>query len=180
MASTPTRLLTFAEFEQLPDPREGRYELRHGEPVLMPPPKLHHYDLQRRLRRLLEVAVDGRWEVDIEMAFRPAQEGEFRIADVAMISEERYRHGANYIQGAPELVIEVLSPSNTMAEMLDKRDICLQNGAREFWLVDPVRRSVEVSTPDGHSVSYSSGKQIPLFSGGTISVADIFGERSPD
>lgn len=178
MASTPTRLMTFAEFEQLPDPREGRYELRHGEPVLVPPPKLIHYDLQRRLRRLLDAAADSRWEVDIEMAFRPEREGEFRIADVAMISEERYRRdrGAGYIQGAPELVIEVLSPSNTMVEMLDKRDICLQNGAREFWLADPARRSVEVSTPDGRSVSYPAGKQIPLFWGGTIAVDDIFRE----
>lgn len=38
MAATPTRLLTFAEFEQLPDPKAGRYELRHGELVTVAPP----------------------------------------------------------------------------------------------------------------------------------------------
>lgn len=175
MASIPTRLMTFAEFEQLPDPREGRYELRHGEPVLMPPPKHGHQRIQQLLQRLLSAAVDPAWVAVVEMGFRPT-EYEYRVADVALVSAGRWNTTASdtYFQGAPELVIEVLSPSNTMAEMLDKRDICLQNGAREFWLVDPTRRSVEVSTPDGRSISYSSGKQIPLFSGGAIAIDDIF------
>jgi len=71
VASTPTRILTFAEFDKLPEPVSGRYELRHGETVLVPPPKHAHYLMQRRLRRLLEGAAGAQGEVEIELGFRP-------------------------------------------------------------------------------------------------------------
>ena len=46
--------------------------------------------------------------------------------------------------------------------MLDRREICLASGAGEFWLVDSERRQVEVSTPDGHTITYKSGRWLPL------------------
>jgi Uma2 family endonuclease len=83
----------------------------------------------------------------------------------------------NYIQGAPDLVIEVLSPSDTAAEIYDKEELCLNNGAKEFWVVDPDRRQVKVSTPDGRTITWQSGQEIPLplFSGASIAVDAIFG-----
>ena len=88
-----------------------------------------------------------------------------RVADVAVISQARFDRidPADNLHGAPELVIEVLSPSNTVAEMFDKRTLCLENGAREFWVVDIEHRQVEVATPDGVTKTYKSGQQIPLF-----------------
>ena len=59
--------------------------------------------------------------------------------------------------GAPELVVEILSPSS------DKKTLCLENGSREFWIVDLNHREVEVSTPDGLTVTYKPGQDIPLF-----------------
>ena len=76
--------------------------------------------------------------------------------------------------GAPDLVVEVLPPSNTAADMLDKRNLCLKNGSREFWVVDVDHRQVEVSTPDGHAITYKAGNEIPLFFGGRIPVDAIF------
>jgi Uma2 family endonuclease len=74
------------------------------------------------------------------------------------------------------MVIEVLPPSNTSSEMRDRRNICLENGSREFWVVNPKLREVEVSRPDGHSITYKSGQQIPLFfaAGPSIAVDAIF------
>ncbi len=66
------------------------------------------------------------------------------------------------IRGAPDLVIEVLSPSNSASEIYDRENLCLENGAREFWVVDPDRRQVKVSTQDGRTVTYQSGQEIPL------------------
>ena len=124
MASTPTRILTFAEFDKLPEPVSGRYELRHGETVLVPPPKHAHYLMQRRLRRLLEAAAGAQGEVEIEPGFRPQPDHEFWIADVAFVSRERWDAipSNGDLMGAPELVAEVLSPSNTMAELIEKKN----------------------------------------------------------
>ena len=178
MASTPTRLMTFAEFEQLPDPKDGRYELRHGELIEVAPPKGDHFLIQQMLRDLLDRATAGRGRAYTEAAFRALPDGEYRVADVAYAPEERWTKlwGDSYFMGAPDLVIEVLSPSNTATEMLDRRILCLENGAREFWLVDGGHRQVEVSTPDGHAITYKTGQEIPLFFGGSISVDAIFSE----
>jgi Uma2 family endonuclease len=53
----------------------------------------------------------------------------------------------------------------------------MNNGAKEFWVVDPDRRQVKVSTPDGRTITWQSGQEIPLplFSGASIAVDAIFG-----
>jgi hypothetical protein len=57
--------------------------------------------------------------------------------------------------------------------MNERERICIANGAREFWVVDTVRRTVRVASPDGH-VTYTSGQSIPLFFGGSLLVDGIF------
>jgi len=167
--------MTFAEFEQLPEPQGARLELRHGEPTPVPPPKWKHLMMERRLRSLLAAAAAGTGIVEAEVGFRVSNT-EFRIADVAFIRSERAERvdPNGYFEGAPDLVIEVLSPSNTAMEMLDKEALCLENGAREFWVVDLERRQVRVSNPDGHSITYKSTQEIPLLFGGSLSVDAIF------
>jgi len=157
--------MTFAEFAQLPEPQTCRYELRHGELVTVAPPEHKHYLAQRRLRRLLESAAGDAGEVDTQMAFRAFPEHEYRVADVAFLSKDRWDNidPNGLLAGVPELVIEVLSPSNTVVEIIDKKTVCLENGAREFWLVDIKHRRVEVSTPDGRGKTYKSGQHTPLF-----------------
>jgi Uma2 family endonuclease len=169
--------MTFAEFERLPDPHVGRYELRHGELVTVAPPNTDHFIVQQALRDLLDQAAAGAGRAYTEAGFRPRPEFEYRIADVAYASKEYWIRpkGQPYYIGAPALVIEVLSPSNTVAEMVDKRKLCLENGSQEFWVVDVEQRQVEVSTPDGHTVAYQSGGEIPLFfASGRLAVDAIF------
>ncbi len=79
--------------------------------------------------------------------------------------------------GAPELVVEVLSPSNSASEIFEKEELCLENGCQEFWVVDPKRHVVKVSTPDGASKTYQTGQKIPLMFGGALEVDAIFAYR---
>jgi Uma2 family endonuclease len=96
---------------------------------------------------------------------------------VAYVSAERFRDADpdDNIRGAPELVVEVLSPSNTAAEICDRERICLANGSREFWLVDLVRAQVKVTTPDGRTVTWQATDEIPVPFGSQakLKVADI-------
>jgi len=177
MSETTTRLMTVEEFRQLPETGPFYYELRHGELVQVTRPKLKHHWIQRRLRRLLEGPAGEAGAVETEVAFRALPEHELRVADVAFVSKERWHHGdgEDNVRGAPELVIEVLSPSNTSTELLDKEKLCLENGCLEFWVVDPVRHLVRVSTPEGLAKIYQEGQEIPLrlFSG-SLAVKSIF------
>src|SRR5258708_37314960 len=100
---------------------------------------------------MLEKAAGDRGVVREEFAVRALPEYEYRVADVAFLSKDRWDNidPKGLLSGAPELVIEVLSPSNTVAEIIDKKTVCLENGAREFWTVNIQHCQVEVSTPDG-------------------------------
>jgi len=170
--------MTFAEFAQLPEPQACRYELRHGELVTLAPPIQEHSRAQWQLRRSLERAAGECGAVKEEFSFRALPDYEYRVADVAFLSKDRWENidPKGLLSGAPELVIEVLSPSNTVAEIFDKKTLCLENGSLEFWIVDLDHRQVEVSTPDGRTVTYKSGQQIPLFfaAGSTLAVDTIF------
>jgi Uma2 family endonuclease len=165
MAATSTHLRTVEEFRKLPQDSGAVYhELRHGEIIPVTRPKLRHALIQRTLRRMLEELADTGSYVDTEVAFRPLPEFELWTADVAYLSAGRFLQidPEDNIRGAPDLVIEVLSPSNSRREMEERERICLGNGCREFWVVDPANREIKVSMPDGELRICRSGQKIPL------------------
>jgi Uma2 family endonuclease len=170
--------MTFAEFERLPNPEGKRLELHHGVVVEVAPPKHRHYRRQLRLTRMMLPFADPVGEVWTEFAYHPLPEHECWVADVAFVFRERYDRipPDGNLAGAPDLVIEVLSPSNRGAEIEEKKKLCLGNGSREFWVMDDEDREIKVSTPDGRTVAYRAGQQIPLFfaPGSGLSVEDIF------
>jgi Uma2 family endonuclease len=167
--------MTFAEFQRIPDPPGGRYELRGGDLVKVAFPLGPHIRIQWRLRRLLERAAGTTGVADNEFPFRPLSEYESWRADVAYISQARWDSTDDYFMGAPEIVIEVLSPSNRASVLADRRDICLANGSVEFWIVSIEKQQVEVFTQD-QVIVYKSGQEIPLFftPGGHLAVDAIF------
>ena len=113
----------------------------------MPPPKWGHQLIQGRIRTLLSNLAGSHALVATEMAFRPAPEYEVWQADVACIPLTRARDTPvdEYLAGAPDLVVEVLSPGNTMDEINDKMAVCMDNGCSSFWVVDPKRKRVSVT-----------------------------------
>jgi Uma2 family endonuclease len=176
--ATTTGLMTVEQFRQLPETGPFYYELRHGELVSVVRPKLKHHLIQERLRDLLKPQAPAGSFVAYEVAFRALPEYELRVADVAWLSAERFQQAdpEDNIRGAPDLVIEVLSPSNTAVEINEKEKLCLENGAREFWVVDPDLRQVKVSTQDGITTTHRPGQEIPLrvLGAGVLKVDDIF------
>ena len=145
--STQTGLVTVEEFLKLAPPREGHYELHHGEVVLMPPPKWGHCRTQRRIEIMLRRLAGSKGEIMVEMPFQATPEHEMWLADVGFVRKERDDAVGDdeYLSGAPDLVVEVLSPSNTMQEINDKMVTCLENGCSSFWVVDSKRPRVSVT-----------------------------------
>jgi Uma2 family endonuclease len=178
--SVHTALLSVEEFLKLPEPQEGHIELHHGEVIVMPPPKRGHQRIQDRIMMLLKRLVGDTGVVQMEMAFRPTPEHEVWQADVACVSVERdaATDDDEYLMGSPELVIEVLSPSNTMDEILERQDICLANGCVSFWTVDPKRQIVMVTTPDRRTVVFDRQSLVPLPEPleGSIEIAKLFSD----
>lgn len=179
MAANPAHLMTVEEFRQMPEPvGDYDYELHHGELVPVTRPKLKHYMLQSRLRELLRRFAPVGSFVDIELAFRAFPEHDLRVADVGFVSAERWAQAdpEDNVRDAPDIVIEVLSPSNTAREMYEKEQLCLAHGSKEFWVVDPDKKYVRVAYVNGPTTTYHPGQHIPLplFGGATLAVDDLF------
>jgi len=175
--STSATLLTVADFLNLPDPTEGHLELHHGEPVVMPPPTWGHQLLQSRIASLLEAQLGETGIVMTGMFFRPTPEYELWQADVGYVTTERVAliGGEKYLMGAPDLVVEVLSPSNTAQEIHDRQSICMSNGCLSFWVVNDRRKVISISEGDvTKHYRASSRLQCSLLAAESIAVADIF------
>jgi Uma2 family endonuclease len=176
MAALP-QLMSVEQFRQLPED-EFEYELHFGEVVAMTRPKPRHWRLQKRIADLLEARLEAYGHVGVEIPFRLLPEFDLRAADVAVISHARMEAMDldDDLRGAPELVIEVKSPSNTDRQLLQRAIFCLSRGAMEFWIVDTVRKSVTVLHPDGVPAVFAAGDSISLaaFGGGELAVDEIF------
>lgn len=173
-----TALVTVEEFRQLTEPADGSVlELWHGEVVHLTRPKKLHIHLQHQLRDLLVPLARSTGFVAIELPFRAQPEHELRCADVAFVTTARWNAVRNDedLMGAPELVIEVESPSNSAAELKEKQLLCLAHGCQEFWTVYPQLELVEVATPESIR-HYRRGETIPLrtFPGETLAVDRLF------
>lgn len=180
MAALPNPPITVEEFRRLPQaPDNVYYELHRGEVVVVTRPKLKHHRLQRRLRQLLQDKAGDGWVAETEVAFRALVEHDMRVADVALVAAERWNgdDGEDNLRGGPELVVEVLSESNSAREMYEREQLCLENGSREFWVVDPDRRTVRVTTSEGRTTVYRTNQEIRIafLNDVRLSVDEIFG-----
>ena len=169
-------LMTVAEFLALPGDT-STLELHHGEVVDMGRAHARHREIQNRLVDLLKTISRGRMIVRMEVPFRAMPEHEIRDADVAALTAMRWDMALvdGAVTGAPELVAEGLSPSNPMVDMFDRERLCLANGCREFWILDPKANEVRVTTADAVRI-YRSGSQVPVsvFDGESLAVDAIF------
>lgn len=179
MAST-TGLITVAEFEKIPDPPGGKYELVNGELVFVARPPIIHQEIQMAIAFALHPQIARFGHLGVELGFRPTLEHNEWSADVGFVVRQRWEAvpKSQCFAGAPDLVVEVLSPSNSAFDMNEREAVCLANGSRQFWIADSNLRILKVTTPDRKTIAYRIGHEIDLaeFGGGTLSVAEIFAE----
>ena len=144
LTATKTRA-TAQDYEALPE--GARYQLIEGELIVTPSATFSHQDIVYELAGLLRAflrkhrlgeAVGAPMDVflDNDNAFQP---------DVLFIRTERLniiKRGRVY--GAPDIVMEVLSPSNAYYDLNEKKSVYERNGVREYWIVDSVDKSIDI------------------------------------
>jgi Uma2 family endonuclease len=130
------------DYEALPD--EPRCELILGRFYLSPSPSLLHQIVAALLWRALDkiaVAHRGRAYIaplDVYLADHSVVQ-----PDVLYISETRRDLVQRRVEGAPDLLVEVLSPGTARRDRVQKLGAYAQYGVREYWLVDPVEKDFQ-------------------------------------
>jgi Uma2 family endonuclease len=149
-----TALMTLEEYASLDEPDE-RYvsELVRGVVVREPLPGRDHGRVQLSIGSVLQqwaraVGADVTAESGYILSEEPAT---LRGPDIAVVVHPRPSRGepGGWTRGAPDVAVEVLSPSNTSSAMQEKTLDYLEAGAKLVWLVDPKARTVTVIRRDG-------------------------------
>ena len=103
-----------------------------------------------------------------------------REPDIAFISAERLPldvEVTGYYEVVPDLVVEVVSPSDSAREVMDKALMWLSYGARMVWAVNPESRSVNVYRPGERTITLTESDTLDgldILPGFTCPIADIF------
>jgi Uma2 family endonuclease len=136
---------TYEDYALLPEDR--RYEVIDGEVFVTPSPTLRHQLVKMRLVRILEdfvrhggsgTVVDAPFDVVLS-------QHDVVQPDILFVSRKREALlGERYADGAPDLVVEVLSPSTETRDRVAKAKRYSSFGVGEMWLVDPAANTVEV------------------------------------
>ena len=173
---------TYEDYRATPD--DQRYELLDGDLAMVPAPNLKHQKVQFHLGQKL-----GQFILDHKL-------GEFFYApcdvvlsetavvqpDLLFVSRAREHllsNGEN-VQGAPDLVIEILSPSTADRDQGIKRELYGRYGVAEYWLVDPLAETVSIHRRRAgkltatRTVSREDTLRSPLLTGLELHLDDIF------
>ena len=150
MISRPNIPFTYDDYKTLTASTDDRYELIDGDLYMVPAPSVTHQVAAKNLLFLLERHVRdtrcGRVLVaPLDIVLGEGDERSVVQPDVLFISNERASIVTDpEIVGAPDLVIEVLSPSSTKRDRSLKMSLYARSGVREYWIVDPKLGVVEV------------------------------------
>jgi Uma2 family endonuclease len=151
--SVQDRLYTAQDLADMPD--DGKvYELHNGVLVEVAGSKYRQSQLAGWLLHLILTFVEQQGlggEATGADGAAVLNDYNTRIPDVSYISAERVKLQDKdaYIDGAPDLAIEVVLPSNSDLEMQQRAGEYLSGRAKLVWIVNPIRRTVDVYRPGG-------------------------------
>ena len=185
LSPTPAVKFTYEDYQHTPD--DQRYELLDGELIMAPAPNVGHQRIGTQLGwRLAQFVTErGLGEVFFAPCDVVLSNTDVVQPDLLFVSHERAHlllGGANVL-GAPDLVVEILSPSTAGRDRTLKRALYAKHGVREYWLVDPDARTVPVLRLDGGAFEvvglYGEGQTLtsPTLEGFAVDLNEIFGAR---
>lgn len=172
---------TYEDYAALPE--GAPYELIDGTLVMTPSPTPYHQIVQSNLEFVLQQFVRSHRvglvlsaPIDVYLSdtdtFQP---------DLIYIAEERLGIiGEQKIEAAPDLVMEVLSPSTGYYDLTKKKHTCETAGVEEYWIVDPNMKTAEIhaNTAEGFTASAQAREQgrvaSKLLDGFSIDLDDLF------
>ena len=184
--STQKTLLTADEFYDFCYKNDGRYELVDGEVVELSPVNDEHSGIAINIGTAFNnySRRHGFGQAGVEAGYIVLSGPDtVRGPDVSfrLVPRNRRRQSAGFLSGAPDIAVEVVSPSNTAAEIERKVREYLAAGSQSVWAVYPPTRAnprrVIVHRPDGATTTYTGNDVITdeeLLPGFSLPLAEIF------
>lgn len=160
LAIDPTKKWTVEDYRLLGEIKTP-CQLINGEIIMSPAPSTKHQQVSRRLFKIIDKATAGKGElfyapidlyIDASNVFQP---------DLLYLSEANNRSlTTRGVEGPVDLVVEILSPTNSYSDRNQKKTKYLEHGVSEYWIVDPGNKTIEIYTRQSGlaiPVVYASG-----------------------
>jgi Uma2 family endonuclease len=173
--------MTAAEYLALPETMQ-RSDLINGEIIMSPTPNVEHQRLVGRLFNLLQRLVPNGEVFLAPLDVYLDDDNVVQPGVMWVAADSKCAAESNYLSGAPDLVVEVLSPGTRRRDRKEKFHLYEKFGTREYWLTEPEEQFLEVwSLKDGKFVrldAFGTGETFnsPLL--GSVEVNAIFPQPS--
>ena len=162
---------TYAEYKEWELEAGERYELIYGEAFAMAGPSEQHQAILGGLFNQFYNYLEGKpckvypAPFDVRLFYQEDESDDTVVQPDILIVCEGKKIGPESCRGAPDLVVEILSPSNSAMEMEQKFELYRKAGVREYWVVDPERNRLKVYYFHDGSIStntYGSTDKVPV------------------
>lgn len=178
-----TRLMTIEDLADLGD-EPGRYDLIRGELIRTSPAHTKHGAYASRIVGRLQLYVDEHDAGEVytaEAGFILARDPDVLLApDVAFVRRHRLppeNEQTGFFELAPDIAVEVVSPSDRLRDVSDKVMEYLEGGVSLVWVVEPGRKLVTTYKPDRTSKILTVDDELDggdVLPGFRMPVADVF------
>ncbi|MDH4199714.1 MAG: Uma2 family endonuclease [Spirochaetia bacterium] len=145
-----------------------KYDMINGVLVMSPSPFFDHNDVLTEIaslfRNFLRKMHIGKCVVETDVYLPDG--GDVLRPDISVILKENYGIIKGHIHGVPDIVVEILSNATIKRDLGVKADRYLSNGVKEYWIVDPDEKTIELwinTTPDSPGSTGSQGTTTNLW-----------------
>jgi Uma2 family endonuclease len=178
---------TYADYKQWELAEGERYELIDGVAYAMSAPNDEHQAISMEICRQIANFLHGKpckvraAPYDVRLFYKEDESDSIVVQpDISVICDQSKRGPEGY-RGAPTLIIEILSPSNTSEEYVRKLNLYLKAGVQEYWVVSPTHKTVQVFLLQQGTSQYKvySGDEVitsAALEGLTVSLSEVFAQ----
>ena len=181
------RPFTYTDYREWELDEGERFELIYGEAFAMSAPNTRHQEILIEISAQFHNFLRGKpcrvypAPFDVRLFYKGNDNDDTVVQpDISIICDQSKR-GTEGCRGAPDMVIEILSPSNTAIEMERKLKLYQHAGVREYWIVDPENNGVTVYRfQEGAILTFTFGKDgiipVGIFPDLSITLEQVFAE----
>ena len=175
-------ILTYEDYVLLPNDR-NRYEILEGELTVTPAPSTKHQSVSAKLFKLLSRHIDGRdlgklFYAPIDLILDPTTILQPDL--IFVFSAHQHIITERAIEGIPDLVVEILSPTTSRTDRVTKAQIYARHKVPAYWIVDPDQESIEIYLLEGDvfrpavTLQGTTPTSAPPFTELEIAARDVF------
>jgi Uma2 family endonuclease len=145
MLELKEKKLTIKDYEKLPE--GSPYQLIKGALIMSPAPSYYHQEVEKKVFLILYENIEKRKNGKVFIAPFDVyldDENVYQPDIVVILKNSKAKVSEKGIEGTPDIVIEIISPSTAYYDLIEKKEVYEKYGVKEYWIIDPKSKTFEI------------------------------------